>query len=87
MTSQEWSALIRMTTSTSTNSYSGHYKGIPIEVTTNTMLTRVRLDTNHDNIVQPMSFTKDSPLLPLYRKVFKELYRVWYDIKVDNLPF
>ena len=87
MTTREWSALIRMTTSTSTNSYLGHYKGVPIEVTSNSTLTRVHIHCNHDNIVKPRIFVKDDELPLLYRKVFKELYRVWYDVKVDNLPF
>ena len=86
MTTQEWKALIRMT-STSTNSFSGHYKGVPVEVSSNSTLTRVHVICNHDNIVPPMSFMMDSPILPLYRKVFKELYNTWYNIKVDNLPF
>jgi hypothetical protein len=86
MTTQEWKALIRMT-STSTDSYSGHYKGVPIEVFTNSTLTRVWVQCNHDNIVAPKAFGKDDELPLLYRKVFKELYRVWYDTTVDNLPF
>ena len=88
MTTQEWKALIRMTQSTSKdNVYLGHYKGIPVEVSTNSVLTRVYIHSNHDNIVTPRTFMMDDKLPTLYRKVFKELYRVWYDIKVDNLPF
>ena len=86
MTTSEWKALIRMC-NTSTNSYSGHYKGIPVEVTSNSTLTRVYIHSNHDNIVAPRVFREDAELPTLYRKVFKELYRVWYDTTVDNLPF
>jgi hypothetical protein len=86
MTTSEWKALIRMTM-TPTNSYSGHYKGIPVEVSSNSTLTRVFVICNHENIVPMKSFKMNDDLPTLYRKVFKELYRVWHDIKVDNLPF
>ena len=86
MTTQEWKALIRMTSS-SNNSFMGHYKGIPIEVTSNSTLTRVYIYTDHDNIVQPRTFMMDDTLPSLYRKVFRALYNTWYNIKVDNLPF
>ena len=86
MTTHEWKALIRMT-STSNNSYSGHYKGIPVEVTSNSTLTRVHIHSNHDNIVAPRIFMKDDDLPLLYRKVFRQLYNTWYVITVDNLPF
>lgn len=86
MTIQEWKALIRMT-STSTNSFSGHYKGVPVELSSNSTLTRVWITTNHEDVVPPMTFMPDSPLGSLYRNVFKELYNTWYNIKVDNLPF
>jgi hypothetical protein len=87
MTSQEWNALIRMTTSSSTNSYLGHYKGIPIEISSNSTLTRVYLITNHEDVVPMKSFKMDTELPSLYRKVFKELYRTWHAITIDNLPF
>ena len=86
MTTQEWKALIRMT-STSTNSFSGHYKGVPIEVSSNSTLTRVFVHCNHDNIVPPITFTMDDTLPSLYRDVFKKLYNTWHNMKVDNLPF
>ena len=86
MTTQEWKALIRMTM-TSTNSYSGHYKGIPVEVSSNSTLTRVFVICNHENIVPMRSFTMNDKLPTLYRKVFKELYNTWYAVTVDNLPF
>ena len=86
MTTQEWKALIRMT-STSTNTFMGHYKGVPVELKSNSALTRVWLYCNHDNVVHPRSFKMDDALLPLYRDVFKKLYNTWYDVKVDNLPF
>ena len=86
MTTSEWKALIRMT-STFNNSYSGHYKGIPIEVSVNSTLTRVYVHCNHESVVEPKTFMATDELPSLYRKVFKELYRVWYDTKVDNLPF
>ena len=65
----------------------GHYKGIPIEVTSNSTLTRVYIYTAHDNIVTPRTFMMDDDLPSLYRKVFRALYNTWYNIKVDNLPF
>ena len=86
MTTSEWKALIRMC-NTSTNGFSGHYKGVPIEVSTNSTLTRVYVICNHENIVPMRSFTMDDKLPTLFRKVFKELYDVWYDMKVDNLTF
>jgi len=86
MTTQEWKALIRMC-NTSTNSYSGHYKGVPIEVFTNSTLTRVWIHCNHDNIVAPKAFMMNDKLPLLYRKVFRQLYNSWYAITVDNLPF
>jgi len=87
MTSQEWSALIRMTASSSTSSYVGHYKGLPIEVTSNSTLTRVHIHCNHDNVVKPRIFVKDDELPSLYRKVFRALYDTWHAITIDNLPF
>jgi len=87
MTDREWKALIRMTLSTSTNSYLGHYKGVPIEVSSNSTLSRVYLITNHEDVVPMKSFKMDTELPPLYRKVFRELYNTWYNIEVDNLPF
>lgn len=87
MTTQEWKALIRMTLSTSTNSYSGHYNGIPIEVSSNSTLTRVFVICNHEDVVPMKSFMMNDKLPSLYRKVFKELYRTWYAITIDNLPF
>ena len=86
MTIQEWKGLIRMTM-TSNNSYSGHYKGVPIEVSSNSTLSRVYLITNHEDVVPMKSFKMDTELPPLYRKVFRELYNTWYNVKVDNLPF
>ena len=86
MTTSEWKALIRMC-NTSTNSYSGHYKGVPIEVSTNSTLTRVYVICNHEDVVPMKNFKMNDKLPALYRKVFKELYRVWYDTTVDNLPF
>jgi len=86
MTTQEWKALIRMTT-TSNNSYSGHYKGVPIEITSNSTLSTLYVITNHEGVVSVRSFKMDTELPPLYRKVFKELYNTWYSIEVDNLPF
>jgi len=86
MTDREWKALIRMTT-TSNNSYSGHYKGVPIEITSNSTLSTVYVITNHEGVVPMRSFKMDTELPPLYRKVFKELYNTWYSIEVDNLPF
>ena len=88
MTTQEWKALIRMTmTSTSINSFSGHYKGVPVEVSSNSTLTRVWVQCNHDNIVPPMTFKMGDELPSLYRDVFKKLYNTWYNIQMDNLPF
>ena len=86
MTIQEWKALIRMTM-TSNNSYSGHYKGVPIEITSNSTLSKVYVLCNQDSLVPPMMFKMGDELPSLYRKVFKELYNTWYNIKVDNLPF
>ena len=86
MTTQEWKALIRMT-STSTNSFMGHYKGVPVELFANSTLTRIWVQCNHDNIVKPRTFVMDDDLPSLYRKVFRALYNTWYNIKVDNLPF
>ena len=86
MTTSEWKALIRMTSS-SNNSFIGHYKGVPVEVTSNSTLTRVYIHSNHDNIVTPRTFMVNDELPTLYRKVFKELYRVWHTIQMDNLPF
>jgi len=86
MTTQEWKALIRMC-NTSTNSYSGHYKGVPVEVSTNSVLTRVYVICNHDNIVPMKSFTMNDELPTLFRKVFRELYNTWHAVTVDNLPF
>ena len=86
MTTQEWKALIRMT-STFNNSYSGHYKGVPVEVSTNSTLTRVYVICNHEDVVPMKNFKMNDKLPALFRKVFKELYRVWYDTTVDNLPF
>jgi hypothetical protein len=85
MTTQEWKALIRMTSVG--NQYLGHYKGIPVEVSSNSTLTRVFVICNHENIVPMRSFTMNDKLPTLYRKVFKELYRVWHTITIDNLPF
>ena len=88
MTTQEWKALIRMTQSTSKdNLYLGHYKGIPIELSTNSTLSRVYIHCNHDNIVKPKSFMMDDELPVLYRKVFRALYDTWYRVQVDNIPF
>ena len=87
MTTQEWKGLIRMTLSTSTNSYLGHYKGVPIEISSNSTLSRVYLITNHEDVVPVKSFKMDTKLPPLYRKVFRELYNTWYSIEVNNLPF
>jgi len=89
MTTQEWKALIRMTSIGASigNSYSGHYKGIPVEVSTNSTLTRVYVICNHEDVVPMKSFKMNDKLPTLYRKVFKELYRVWYNVTVDNLPF
>ena len=86
MTTQEWKALIRMTM-TSSNSFMGHYKGVPVELTSNSTLTRVYVICNHENIVPMKNFKMNDKLPALFRKVFKELYRVWYDTTVDNLPF
>lgn len=86
MTTQEWKALIRMTSS-SNNGFLGHYKGIPIEVTSNSTLSRVYIHTNHDNIVKPRMFMMDDELPLLYRKVFRQLYNTWHAITIDNLPF
>ena len=88
MTTQEWKALIRMTQSTSKdNTYLGHYKGIPVELTSNSTLTRVYIHCNHDNIVTPRTFMMDDELPSLYRKVFRALYDTWHATKIDNLPF
>jgi len=88
MTTQEWKALIRMTQSTSKdNVYLGHYKGVPVEVSTNSTLTRVYIHSNHDNIVEPRAFMMNDELPLLYRKVFRALYDTWHAITVDNLPF
>jgi hypothetical protein len=87
MTIQEWKALCRMTLSTSTNSYLGHYKGVPIEISSNSTLTRVYLITNHEDVVPMKSFKMDTELPPLYRKVFRELYNTWHAVTIDNLPF
>ena len=86
MTDREWKALIRMTT-TSNNSYSGHYKGVPIEITSNSTLSTVYVITNHEGVVPMRSFKMDTELPPLYRKVFRTLYDTWHAITVDNLPF
>jgi len=86
MTTQEWKALIRMT-STSNNSFMGHYKGVPIEISSNSTLSTLYVITNHEGVVPMRSFKMDTELPPLYRKVFKELYNTWYSIEVDNLPF
>lgn len=87
MTDREWKALIRMTLSTSTNSYLGHYKGVPVEVTSNSTLSKVYVLCNHTEVVPPMMFRMDDKIPSLYRKMFKELYNTWYSIEVDNLPF
>jgi hypothetical protein len=94
MTTHEWKALIRMTTSSSTNTYHGHYKGVPIEVTSNSTLTRdgtmwetVHIHCNHDNVVSPKTFTMDDELPLLYRNVFRALYDTWHAFTIDNLPF
>ena len=87
MTIQEWKALCRMTLSTSTNSYLGHYKGIPLEISSNSTLSRVFVITNHETVVPMRSFTMNDDLPILYRKVFRELYNTWHSIEVDNLPF
>lgn len=87
MTIQEWKALIRMTSYSSTNSYSGHYKGVPIEISSNSTLSRVYLITNHEDVVPMKSFKMDTELSPLYRKVFRELYNTWHAVTIDNLPF
>lgn len=87
MTTQEWKALIRMTSYSSTNSYSAHYKGVPIEITSNSTLSKVYVFCNHDNIVPPMMFKMDDELPSLYRKVFRELYNTWHAVTIDNLPF
>jgi len=86
MTDREWKALIRMT-STSNNSFMGHYKGVPIEISSNSTLSTLYVITNHEGVVPMRSFKMDTELPPLYRKVFKELYNTWYSIEVDNLPF
>jgi len=86
MTTHEWKALIRMT-STSNNSFMGHYKGVPIEISSNSTLSTLYVITNHEGVVPMRSFKMDTELPPLYRKVFKELYNTWYSIEVDNLPF
>lgn len=86
MTTQEWKALIRMC-NTSNNTYLGHYKGVPVEVSTNSTLTRVYVICNHDNIVPMKSFTMNDELPTLFRKVFRELYNTWHAITIDNLPF
>ena len=86
MTIQEWKALIRMTM-TSNNNFMGHYKGIPVEVSSNSTLTRVYVICNHENIVPMKSFKMDTELPPLYRKVFRELYNTWHAVTIDNLPF
>jgi len=86
MTDREWKALIRMTT-TSNNSYSGHYKGVPIEITSNSTLSTVYVITNHEGVVPMRSFKMDTELPPLYRKVFRTLYDTWHAVTVDNLPF
>ena len=86
MTTQEWKALIRMTM-TSNNSFMGHYKGVPVELTSNSILTRVYIHSNHDNIVPPRTFMMDDELPSLYRKVFRALYDTWHAVTVDNLPF
>jgi hypothetical protein len=86
MTTQEWKAVIRMTT-TSNNSFMGHYKGVPIEVSTNSTLTRVYVICNHEDVVPMKSFKMDDKLPTLYRKVFRTLYNTWYAVTVDNLPF
>ena len=85
MTTQEWKALIRMTSVG--NQYLGHYKGIPVEVSCNSTLTRVYVICNHENIVPMRSFTMNDELPTLYRKVFRQLYNTWYAVTVDNLPF
>jgi len=87
MTTREWDALIRMSTSTSTNSYSGHYKGIPIEVSSNSRLSRMYVICNQEGVVPMRSFTIDDELPLLYRKVFRALYDTWHAITIDNLPF
>ena len=86
MTDREWKALIRMTM-TSNNSFIGYYKGVPIELTSNSTLSKVYLFCNHPKVVSPMMFKMDDKLPSLYRKVFKELYNTWHSIEVDNLPF
>ena len=86
MTTQEWKGLIRMI-STATNSFMGHYKGVPIELFANSTLTRVWVHCNHDNIVPPKTFECDDELPPLYRDVFKKLYNTWHNVHIDNLPF
>ena len=86
MTTQEWKALIRMTM-TSNNSFMGHYKGVPIEITSNSTLSRVYLITNHEDVVPMKIFKMDTELPPLYRKVFRELYNTWHAVTIDNLPF
>jgi len=86
MTTQEWKAVIRMTIA-SNNSFMGHYKGVPIEVFTDSTLTRVWVQCNHDNVVAPKAFGKDDELPTLYRKVFRTLYDTWYAVTIDNLPF
>ena len=86
MTTQEWKALIRMTM-TPSNSFMGHYKGIPIEISSNSTLTWVYVICNHENIVPMKSFKMDTELPPLYRKVFRELYNTWHAVTIDNLPF
>ena len=87
MTTQEWKALCRMTLSTSTNSYLGHYKGVPIEISSNSTLSRVYLITNHEDVVPMKSFKMNDELPLLYRKVFRALYDTWHAITVDNLSF
>jgi len=91
MTTQEWKALIRMTQSTSkANTYLGHYKGVPVELTSNSTLTQVTLMCNPNALVTPKSFMMDDELPSLYRKVFRALYDTWYSVysvTIDNLPF
>ena len=86
MTTSEWKALIRMC-NTSTSSYSGHYRGIPIEVSVNSVLTRVYVICNHEDVVPMKSFKMNDKLPLLYRKVFRQLYNTWHAVTIDNLPF